>query len=53
MIYPSDKEAREQIVEIGRRMFERRYVAANDGNISIRVGKTGCGSLRRAFPRAI
>ena len=39
MIYPSDKEAREQMVEIGRRMFERRYVAANDGNISIRVGE--------------
>lgn len=39
MIYPSDKEAREQIIEIGRRMFERRYVAANDGNISIRVGE--------------
>ncbi len=39
MAYPSDKEAREQIIEIGRRMFERRYVAANDGNISIRVGE--------------
>lgn len=39
MIYPSDKEARELITEIGRRMFERRYVAANDGNISIRVGE--------------
>ena len=39
MIYPSDKEARELIIEIGRRMFERRYVAANDGNISIRVGE--------------
>lgn len=38
MNYPTDKEAREQIIEIGRRMFERRYVAANDGNISIRVG---------------
>ena len=39
MIYPKDKEAREQIIEIGRRMFERRYVAANDGNISVRVGE--------------
>jgi len=38
MGYPTDKEAREQILEIGRRMYERRYVASNDGNISIKTG---------------
>lgn len=38
-MYGSDKEAREKILEIGRRMFERRYVSANDGNISIRTGE--------------
>ncbi len=30
-------KARQEIVEIGRRMFERGYVSANDGNISIRI----------------
>ncbi len=37
-MYITDAEARTQIVDIGRRMFERQYVAANDGNISVRVG---------------
>lgn len=33
----SDHEAREQLVEIGRLMYEKNYVASNDGNLSIRV----------------
>ncbi|HWI61545.1 MAG TPA: class II aldolase/adducin family protein [Symbiobacteriaceae bacterium] len=36
--YISDSEAKRMIVEIGKRMFLKGYVAANDGNISIRVG---------------
>lgn len=36
-IYPSDREARALIVDIGRRMYERNFVAANDGNISLKV----------------
>ena len=32
-------ESKELILEVGRRMFERQYVAANDGNISIRTGE--------------
>lgn len=36
--YISDCEAKRMIVEIGKRMFLKGYVAANDGNISIRVG---------------
>ena len=35
--FPTDREAREAILDIGRRMYERRFGAANDGNISIRV----------------
>ena len=35
--FPTDKEAREEIIEIGRRMYERGYVASNDGNISVKV----------------
>lgn len=35
--FPIVQDAKEQIVEIGRRMFERGYVAANDGNISCRI----------------
>ncbi|MDR3336964.1 MAG: class II aldolase/adducin family protein [Treponema sp.] len=36
--YPSDYEARQEILDIGRRMYEKNYVAANDGNISCKVG---------------
>ena len=37
--YCTDQEARALIVEVGRRMFQRQYVAANDGNISVRTGE--------------
>jgi len=33
----SEFEARRQIVEIGRRIWQRGYVAANDGNLSVRL----------------
>ena len=33
----SEFETRREIVEIGRRLWERGYVAANDGNISARL----------------
>ena len=35
--YPTDAEARKMIVEIGRRMYMKNFVAANDGNISCKV----------------
>jgi L-fuculose-phosphate aldolase len=35
--FPSDYEAVEEILEIGRRMYAKNFVAANDGNISCRV----------------
>lgn len=35
--YPTDEEAKRLIVEIGRRMYAKNYVAANDGNISCKV----------------
>lgn len=34
----TDQQARKLILEVGRRMYQRQYVAANDGNISVRVG---------------
>lgn len=36
----SERELREDIVEVGRRIWERGYVAANDGNISARLSET-------------
>ncbi len=36
--YISDNEAKELICEIGRRVYNKNFVAANDGNISIRTG---------------
>ena len=35
--YPTDAEAKKLIVEIGRRMYMKNFVAANDGNISYKV----------------
>ena len=35
--YPTDAEAKILIVEIGRRMYLKNFVAANDGNISCKV----------------
>jgi len=37
--YLSDSQAKETILEIGRRMYAKNFVAANDGNISCRVGE--------------
>lgn len=36
--YPSDFEAKKIILEIGKRMYNKGFVAANDGNISCKVG---------------
>lgn len=35
---PNEWEIRNQICEIGRRMYDKGFVAANDGNISYRLG---------------
>jgi L-fuculose-phosphate aldolase len=37
-IFPTDYEAKELICEIGRRVYNKNFVAANDGNISVKVG---------------
>ena len=34
-----DRQLKEQICEIGRRVYNRGFAAANDGNLSIRVGE--------------
>ena len=36
--YYSDQKAKEAICEIGRRIYNKGFVAANDGNISIKCG---------------
>jgi L-fuculose-phosphate aldolase len=33
----TEKELRAQIVDIGRRLYERRFIVAGDGNISVRT----------------
>src|SRR5256884_5802534 len=35
----SEKEYRQDIVDIGRLVFQKGWVAANDGNITIRLGE--------------
>jgi L-fuculose-phosphate aldolase len=36
----NERAMREEICEIGRRVWEREYVAANDGNISVRLNES-------------
>lgn len=38
MEYLSEKKAKKAIIDIGQRMYARNFVAANDGNISIKTG---------------
>ena len=33
----AEDQARADIVEVGRRLWERGFVASNDGNISVRL----------------
>ncbi|MFC1849613.1 class II aldolase/adducin family protein [candidate division CSSED10-310 bacterium] len=35
--YPTESESRALFVELGRRLYQRGFVAANDGNISVRL----------------
>ena len=34
----NEERCRADIIEVGRRLHERAYVASNDGNISVRLG---------------
>mgnify|MGYP002573666778 CR=1 FL=1 len=36
--YPSDAQAKAEILDAGRKIYQRGLVAANDGNLSVRVG---------------
>ena len=36
---PTDAEAKAQIIEAGLKIYQRGLVAANDGNLSVRVGE--------------
>jgi L-fuculose-phosphate aldolase len=35
----AEEQARADIVEVGRRLWDRGFVASNDGNISVRLGE--------------
>lgn len=38
-MYITEREARDLIVSIGRRMYDKQFVSANDGNITLRIGE--------------
>lgn len=38
MNYPTKMEAMELVCDIGRKMYQRGFVSANDGNITVRIG---------------
>lgn len=39
-VYPSEAQAKRDILEAGRRLYQRGFMAGNDGNISARVSET-------------
>lgn len=39
MTYPTDAQAKAAILEAGQKIYQRGLVAANDGNLSVRVGE--------------
>lgn len=39
MEYMTEKQAKKAIIDIGQRMYVRNFVAANDGNISVKTGE--------------
>ena len=49
--YPTDAEAKAQIIEAGLKIYQRGLVAANDGNLSVRVGENArVGASPEAAP---
>lgn len=51
--YLSDTEAKNRIIDIGKRMYSKGFVAANDGNISCKTGPdtiwTTCTGVSKGF----
>lgn len=51
--YMTDFEAKKAILDIGKRMYQKNFVAANDGNISCKVGPdtlwTTCTGVSKGF----
>lgn len=51
--YLTDAQAQETILEIGKRMYAKGFVAANDGNITCKVGPdtiwTTCAGVSKGF----
>ena len=51
MSYPTDAQAREEIIRVGRLLYEEGLNTGTDGNISCRVERT-CGPPDRAAQKA-
>ena len=50
-VYMREKKAKKAILDIGQRMYVRNFVAANDGNISIRTGENEVWHQKRRKAR--
>ncbi len=46
-----EEQVRAEIVEVGRRLHARGFIAANDGNISVRLDETRLLTTPRGSPR--
>lgn len=53
MRYTTDQAAKEAILEIGRRLYDRAFVAANDGNITARMADGTIWARPQACPRVL
>ena len=46
------EEIKQEICEVGHRLYAQGFVAANDGNISVKVAENEFYCTPPAFPRA-
>ena len=45
-------QIKKDICEVGRRLYQRGYIAAMEGNISVRVSEARSSQHQREFARA-
>ena len=48
---PFDREIAEQIVEVGRLLYQRRLISATEGNISVRLDNQRIMLTPSGFPK--
>ena len=47
------EEIKKQICEVGQKLYDKGFVAANDGNISVKVGENEFYCTPQVFQKAV